>query len=151
MLLGGMCLEARGSVRFAVLALLIACRPPGYGKDRDPSPAIDASPAETDAPATTDGPAAATCTKDFRLDGHSTAGSVWLTGSFVEWAGDPPHGAIEFTLGVDGAWTGSHAFEAGQVQYKFIVDGNNWINDPTNPDQVDDGFGGKNSVFTCVP
>jgi glycosidase len=41
-----------------------------------------------------------------------------------------------------------------QVQYKFVIDGNNWITDPTNPDTIDDGFGGKNSLLmatTCDP
>jgi glycosidase len=40
------------------------------------------------------------------------------------------------------------------IQYKFVIDGNNWINDPANPNQIDDGFGGKNSLFsamTCDP
>jgi glycosidase len=39
------------------------------------------------------------------------------------------------------------------VQYKFVQDGT-WINDPANPNQIDDGFGGKNSLFagkTCDP
>jgi glycosidase len=44
------------------------------------------------------------------------------------------------------------------VEYKFVVDGN-WITDPSNPDQVDDGVGGFNSVidgitceeWTCEP
>ena len=44
------------------------------------------------------------------------------------------------------------------VQYKLVVDGN-WIPDPGNPNQVDDGFNGKNSlldgqtceVWTCEP
>lgn len=140
-------------MRLAIaLILLSACRPPGYGKGDDSDPATpDAMLAGDDAPADPDGPAAATCHKEFRLDGHSTAASVWLTGSFIMWGADLQHGAIEFTLGVDGAWTGNYDFDAGQVQYKYIVDGTNWINDPTNPDQVDDGFGGHNSVFTCVP
>ena len=41
-----------------------------------------------------------------------------------------------------------------QVQYKYVIDGNNWIMDPTNPNQIDDGFGGKNSLLmatTCDP
>lgn len=41
-----------------------------------------------------------------------------------------------------------------QVQYKYVIDGVNWINDPTNPNQIDDGFGGKNSLLmatTCDP
>jgi glycosidase len=39
-----------------------------------------------------------------------------------------------------------------QVQYKFVVDGN-WVPDPGNPNQIDDGYGGKNSVLapeTCT-
>ncbi len=38
------------------------------------------------------------------------------------------------------------------VQYKFVIDGTTWITDPNNPNQVDDGFGGYNSLiegFTC--
>ena len=53
--------------------------------------------------------------------------------------------------GTDGAWTGTHAFTAGTYQYKFIVDGTQWIADPDNPNSVDDGFGGKNSLYTCQP
>ncbi len=40
------------------------------------------------------------------------------------------------------------------VQYKFVIDGTNWITDPNNPNQIDDGFGGKNSLVnatTCDP
>jgi len=40
------------------------------------------------------------------------------------------------------------------VQYKFRVDGSDmWIVDPANPNSVDDGFGGKNSLLeptTCA-
>ncbi|HRI10693.1 MAG TPA: alpha-amylase family glycosyl hydrolase, partial [Nannocystaceae bacterium] len=38
------------------------------------------------------------------------------------------------------------------VQYKLRINGDTWIPDPNNPNQVDDGFGGKNSVregMTC--
>ena len=37
-------------------------------------------------------------------------------------------------------------------KYKLVIDGTTWIADPGNPNQVDDGMGGKNSVFqaeTC--
>jgi len=131
-----------------VLVLLVACRPPGYGKHA-PDAAPD-SPSGVDAPSMIDG-AAATCDHGFRLDGHATSASVWLTGDFVAWGGDPAHGAIQFALGVDGGWTLTHTFAAGSYQYKFIVDGTMWITDPTNPDQVDDGFGGKNSLYNCQP
>ncbi len=38
------------------------------------------------------------------------------------------------------------------VEYKLRIDGDMWIPDPNNPDSVDDGFGGLNSVvmgMTC--
>ncbi len=136
-----------------VVALVIglavaACRPPGYGKDDGP---------DIDAPAGTDGrtvdaaiDALATCIKAFRLEGHGGASSVVLTGSFNSWVPNPP-AAISFVLGADGAWTGMHTFAPGLHQYKFVVSGNQWIPDPANPDGVDDGFGSRNSLYTCVP
>jgi len=137
-------------MRLAVLLLAVAaCRPPGYGKGGtgDDTPEPDAAVVSPDG--AVDGPVAATCTKQFRLEGHSLASAVALTGSFVAWSGTAPP-AIAFTKGTDGAWTGSYDFMAGEHQYKYIVDGN-WIVDPTNPDQADDGFGGKNSVIRCTP
>ncbi len=35
-------------------------------------------------------------------------------------------------------------------QYKFVLDGTNWIADPNNPNTIDDGFGGVNSVFSGI-
>ena len=139
-------------MRVVVVALLlsVACRPPGYGKgggDDDDGVSVDAPKANPpDAPVQP-----TTCEKMFRLDNHGSAASVWLTGSFINWGGDPANGAIPFMLGGDGAWTGLYAFPSGQHQYKFIVDGSQWIADPANPDSVDDGFGGTNSLFNCVP
>ena len=144
-----MSLEAtRGVMRLVLLAMaLVACRPPGYGKGGggggDDTVDIDAAVV---APGDT---AVATCKKAFRLDGHSLANAVSLTGSFVSWSATAPP-AIAFTKGIDGAWTGSYDFTAGTHQYKYIVDGS-WIPDPTNPNQVDDTFGGFNSVITCMP
>ena len=135
-----------------LVATATACEPPGYGKGGSVDAEIDGA-ASDGSIVTTDGgtDAAATCEHMFRLDGHGTAQSVWLTGDFVAWAGDPQAGAIAMTLGVDGGWTVTYSFHAGQAQYKFIVDGSQWIADPTNPDQIDDGFGGKNSLYTCSP
>ncbi len=132
-----------------LVVMLAACRPPGYGKPDTP----DASTADaaTVTPDAAVDAAAAVCEHDFRLDGRPTASSVWLTGSFVQWAGDPQSGAVAFTQGTDGAWTGSYTFAAGTHQYKFIVDGTEWILDPTNPDTADDGMGNTNNVYTCVP
>jgi hypothetical protein len=35
-----------------------------------------------------------------------------------------------------------------QVVYKFVLDGQTWVVDPANPDQVTDGYGGYNSIKT---
>jgi hypothetical protein len=139
-------------MRFWIVACvgLVACRPPGYGKgDKDPQ--VDATPAAHDAPIDAPDGAEALCDRPFRLDGHDAAASVWLTGDFIAWGGDPAHGALELAKGGDGAWTGSRMFPAGTYLYKFIVDGTQWIADPGNPDGVDDGFGGKNSRYVCTP
>jgi hypothetical protein len=137
-------------VPLAACLALVACRPPGYGKGDDD---VDAAVGTVDGPSdgVPDGTSATTCDKAFRLDGHSIATSVWLTGEFVSWGANPGAGAIALVLGVDGAWTGSHTFTPGPHQYKFIIDTTQWITDPTNPNEVDDGMGNRNSLYTCVP
>jgi hypothetical protein len=142
-------------ISVVVLLVLAACRPPGYGKgddDGDDDVTVDAN-GNTDADGLSDGgtdATALTCTKAFHLDGYSTATSVWLTGSFSQWAPNPP-GAIAFTQAGGGGWDVTHDFPAGQQTYKFVVNGNNWILDPTNPTTMDDGMGNTNSAFTCTP
>lgn len=37
-----------------------------------------------------------------------------------------------------------------QVQYKLVINGSTWITDPENPNEIDDGFGGKNSLLTPI-
>ena len=131
----------------ALVLFVVACKPPGYDKGDD-MPAVDAAPKQPDA--AIDAPAATTCEKSFRLD-NAGAASVWLTGSFTSWGGNPGAGAVELTKGGDGVWAVMKTMDAGSHQYKFIVDGTNWIADPANPNFVDDGFGGKNSLYTCTP
>jgi hypothetical protein len=135
-------------MRLIVVALVLAaCHPPGYGKGDDQEPAVDASPSPD---VEIDAPAATTCEKTFRLEGMGRAQTVWLTGSFVAWGGNPGAGAVEMTKDAD-VWTVTRTMEIGEVQYKFIVDGTSWIADPGNPNFVDDGFGGRNSVYSCNP
>lgn len=138
-----------------LLLALVGCRPPGYGKGDDADDQPDAAVATPDGGGDGDGgvdaPSNATCHKEFRLEGHGGASSVYLTGDFVDWAPNPGAGAVPFTLGADGAWTGAHDFPAGTHQYKFIVSERDWIADPANPDGVDDGFGGRNSLYSCTP
>ncbi len=134
-----------------VAAVAVGCHPPGYGKDDAVDAAVDGG-AAVDGPAVVDaGPdgAAVQCEGTFRLEGHGSDASVWLTGDFVAWAGTTADGAVALTLGGDGVWTGARTFDAGSYQYKFIIDGAAWIVDPGNPETVDDGFGGSNSVYVC--
>ena len=137
-------------MRLVAVALLLAgCRPPGYGNEPPPD-AAEADASSQTADAAIDG-SALVCDHDFRLSGYGTASSAWMTGTFVNWAGTPQGGAVMFTLGQDGAWTGTYKFQPGIHQYKFIVNGVDWILDPTNPNTVDDGMGHTNNVYTCIP
>jgi 1,4-alpha-glucan branching enzyme len=45
-----------------------------------------------------------------------------------------------------GLWTIVIPLHQGRYEYLFIVDGKKWQPDPSVP-EVDDGFGGKNSVL----
>ena len=46
----------------------------------------------------------------------------------------------------DGIWTRTERLGSGRYQYKFLVDRVNWKEDPNNPNRIDDGFGGFNSL-----
>ena len=68
---------------------------------------------------------------------------VNVVGDFNNWsvAADPLYDRD----GV-GLWTILLPLTPGRYEYKFILDGEKWIPDPGNPNNVDDGFGGLNSV-----
>jgi glycosidase len=70
------------------------------------------------------------------------AEKVALAGSFNDWSADAKPMAREgeeFVATVD--------LKPGDHQYKFVVDGKDWKEDPLNPETVDNGLGGKNSVI----
>lgn len=71
------------------------------------------------------------------------ARSVSVVGSFNGWS----PGATPMTRLDDGTWQVKIRLRPGRFEYKFAVDGTRWIPDPHNPDAVDDGFGGRNSVL----
>ena len=68
---------------------------------------------------------------------------VVVAGDFNNWstAADPLYDREN-----DGVWTITIPLDPGSYEYKFHVDGEKWIPDPGNPERVDDGFGGFNSV-----
>lgn len=76
------------------------------------------------------------------------AESVTLAGSFNEWqAGGIP--LIRRESG--GLWTATVPLPVGEHQYLFVVNGEEWLPDPRAHAQVDDGFGGTNSVIVVGP
>lgn len=75
------------------------------------------------------------------------AQSVWLTGSFTNWAAALP-GAIELSRAASGDWSvTTSVMSPGRHLYKFIVDGTQWESDPNAAEQEPDGFGRFNSVI----
>ena len=70
-----------------------------------------------------------------------------LSGTFNAWA-DPGTPLVHDVAG--DTWQLSLGLAAGSYEYKFVLDGETWIADPTNPDTHSDTFGGVNSVLTVV-
>jgi len=68
---------------------------------------------------------------------------VFLAGTFNNWAPD----ALQMQRDENGIFSVKIKLHPGTYQYKFVIEGTTWKEDPTNPAKVDDGFGGFNSVF----
>ncbi|MFW6410359.1 MAG: alpha amylase N-terminal ig-like domain-containing protein, partial [Halanaerobiales bacterium] len=70
--------------------------------------------------------------------------SVRLAGSFNDWSTvkTPMEDENE-----DGVYEVTVDLKPGEYEYKFVVNGDEWITDPDNDNTVSDGFGGRNSVL----
>lgn len=80
-------------------------------------------------------------THHFFLNGRLNAKKVVICGSFNDWKTD------EFFLQkAFKGWSIDLPLPAGKHSYKFIVDGE-WITDPRNPRQENDGKGNINSIL----
>lgn len=77
----------------------------------------------------------------FILPGHMDARRVILSGGFNDWS--TLKGKMTKT---PTGWQLDVKLEAGGWMYKFIADGN-WMDDPNNRIQMDDGAGNVNSVY----
>jgi hypothetical protein len=75
--------------------------------------------------------------------GAGAARSVTLIGDFNGW--DEKGFDLSDDDG-DGIWTLQIEASPGRYKYRFLVDGETWIPDPHADAQVDDGFGGTDSV-----
>lgn len=76
---------------------------------------------------------------------HHTAQSVVLLGSWNGWAAPgTPATPIE-----PGLWRAQlPPLQPGAYVYKFLLDGDQWVDDPANPHKAPDNFGQINSVLT---
>lgn len=72
---------------------------------------------------------------------------VSLAGSFNDWRPD----AIPLTRRNGGVWSATIPLPVGEHQYQFVIDGTEWVPDPTAHAQIDDGFGGTNSLIVVGP
>jgi hypothetical protein len=71
------------------------------------------------------------------------AKNVSVVGSFNGWSPT----ATRMVQLEDGRWQAKVRLRPGRFEYKFAIGGDRWIADPANPEAVDDGFGGRNSVL----
>jgi 1,4-alpha-glucan branching enzyme len=85
---------------------------------------------------------------EFSFDPAGPAQTVHVTGDFANW--DPAAIPMSDPDG-DGVYTAHHSLAPGDYQYKFVVDGAQWFEDPNNPDHVEDNHGGHNSVLRVGP
>lgn len=79
----------------------------------------------------------------FRYKPETKPARAVVAGSFNGWSQDRT--VLEDPDG-DGTYEATTLLDPGTYTYKFVVDGK-WIADPGNPDKIDDGFQGFNSVI----
>jgi outer membrane protein assembly factor BamB len=82
----------------------------------------------------------------FALEGYTSARTVTLAGTFNGW--DREH---TFFRRHDDGWTCRVDLPPGELLYKLVVDGENWILDPANLEQRQDDNGNTNSVLEVGP
>ncbi|HXY19086.1 MAG TPA: isoamylase early set domain-containing protein [Gemmatimonadales bacterium] len=75
------------------------------------------------------------------------ARTVSVAGSFNGWQ----VGALTMVKDARGVWSATAPLPVGEHRYEFVIDGTRWVPDPTAHAEVDDGFGGLNSVIVVGP
>lgn len=74
-----------------------------------------------------------------------TLNSVSLAGSFNDWSAD--RWPMTWDAGMS-AWVTTRDIPDGAHQYKFVLNGTEWVRDDRNAMTAPDGFGGQNSLLT---
>ncbi len=70
------------------------------------------------------------------------ARSVTIAGSFNNWDGQ----ANPLTRNPEGTWTVTLSLKPGSYHYKFVINGDQWQEDPGNPNRLPNDQGDFNSV-----
>jgi mono/diheme cytochrome c family protein len=76
-----------------------------------------------------------------------TVSRVSLAGSFNDWSADRWPMTFDAAMG---AWVTVRDVPDGTHQYKFVLNGTEWVRDERNPMSASDGFGGQNSVLVVA-
>jgi 1,4-alpha-glucan branching enzyme len=88
-----------------------------------------------------------TCKVKFSLEGetYNSATSIVLVGDFNNWQiGETP-----LKKAKSGGWSVSLDLETGKTyQFRYLIDGNIWENDPEADGFVPSGLGSENSVLS---
>lgn len=72
---------------------------------------------------------------------HATAKSVAVAGSFNAWS--MKKHALK---NVKGTWTTSLRLKPGRYEYRFVVNGTDWVDDPAASERSGNNIGGQNCV-----
>lgn len=87
--------------------------------------------------------------KIFSFDpGNRQLNTVHIAGSFNGWPAQQAAGGLAMRFDASrGLWLAEAKLPDGPHQYKIVLNDQEWITDPLNPDRADDTFGGFNSVI----
>lgn len=87
----------------------------------------------------------------FRYTPSGAPKTVHVAGSFNGWASTIAKGGLAMAKEpTGGAWSAKTTLVPGSYPYKFVVDEQTWLQDPTATASAPDGFGGENSVLTVA-
>ena len=79
----------------------------------------------------------------FELPAEYAGEQVCLCGEFNSWSSE----ATPMTRRKDGRFSTTVTLPQGQAyRYRYLVDGERWVDDPAADEYVDNGFGTKDSV-----
>lgn len=79
---------------------------------------------------------------------HVQVGGDWEDNRWLAGNAEIDANTVGIMNGPDrsGMWSLTVKLPPGRHQYKYRIDYNTWKEDPNNPERVDDGFGGFNSL-----